>query len=95
MASGVEVNYYATTFVINMGVSLLALGMFIYAVAAIVPTLSITVRRLHDAGLSAWWMLLLIPMAIPGVSFVAGIIMLVFTLLPTKVNDNPYQKNNL
>ena len=46
-----------------------------YSMAAIIPSLSISVRRLHDVGYSGWTMLLgLIP-------FVGSIILLVFSCL--------------
>lgn len=92
--AGVTYTPYGYDFVFNGGIMLLIFVLFIYGIAAIIPSLSMNVRRLHDAGLSAWWMLLLIPMAMPGISFVASIIMLVFCLLPTKTDGNPYHKFN-
>ena len=42
------------------------------------PSLALTVRRLHDVNMSGWMVLLgLIP-------FVGGLIVLIFTLLPSK-----------
>ncbi|WP_050755601.1 DUF805 domain-containing protein [Kingella oralis] len=32
--------------------------MMLYALATIVPTCAVTVRRLHDADYSGWWLLL-------------------------------------
>lgn len=50
----------------------------IWFLAVIVPSLAVTVRRLHDVNMSGWMILLgLIP-------FVGGIIVLVFTLLGPK-----------
>ena len=31
--------------------------MMFYALATIVPTCAVTVRRLHDAAYSGWWLL--------------------------------------
>lgn len=50
----------------------------VWGLAVVVPSLALTVRRLHDVNMSGWMILLgLIP-------FVGGIIVLVFTLLPPK-----------
>lgn len=52
--------------------------MFLFWAATIVPSLAITWRRLHDAGFSGlFFFLSLIP-------YVGGLILLVFTVLPTK-----------
>jgi uncharacterized membrane protein YhaH (DUF805 family) len=53
-----------------------ALLFFLWVVVNIVPQLSVSVRRLHDAGHSGWW---LPASLIPFVGFVV----LVFYLLPT------------
>ena len=36
---------------------------YAFALAILTPSLAVTVRRLHDAGRSAWWLSMLIPMA--------------------------------
>ena len=60
----------------------MALGLFY--VAVIVPTLAVTVRRLHDAGYSGWLVLLnLIP-------WFGGLILLVFTLMPESPSGARY-----
>ena len=52
--------------------------------ATLLPSLTLTVRRLHDTGKSAWFLLMvLIPIAGP-------IIMLVFFLLPSDRGENKY-----
>lgn len=48
----------------------------IWGVATIIPTLAIHARRLHDANLRAWWILIAL------VPFVGSIILLVLTILP-------------
>lgn len=61
---------------------LLAAGLFYLAV--LVPTIALTVRRLHDAGLSGWLVLLgLIPS-------LGGLILLVFAVLPPSPNGARY-----
>jgi uncharacterized membrane protein YhaH (DUF805 family) len=67
---------------------------FLYLLAVIVPTVAVTVRRLHDTGKSGWFFLLTF------IPLVGGIIMLVFTCTDgergansygadPKMNDNP------
>lgn len=57
--------------------AVLVLGL-VAALALVVPSIAVQVRRLHDANLSGWfWLMNLIPYA-------GGIIMLVFMLLASK-----------
>jgi uncharacterized membrane protein YhaH (DUF805 family) len=57
---------------------------FLYAIAIILPTLAVSVRRLHDTGKSGWFMLIaLIP-------FVGGIIVFVFTCIEGNKAPNAY-----
>ena len=50
----------------------------VWFLAVIVPSLALTVRRLHDSNFSGWmYLIVLIP-------FIGGIILLVFTLLESK-----------
>lgn len=53
-----------------------------------IPNISIAVRRLHDSGMSGWWLLILI---IP----IVNLITLYFYIRPTKVIDNPYAMNSI
>ncbi len=49
--------------------------LVLYAVAALLPSISVLVRRLHDANLSGWWSLLtLIPFAGPVIAVIFGIL---------------------
>ncbi|MEU0100762.1 DUF805 domain-containing protein [Streptomyces sp. NPDC006267] len=60
---------------------------YIYAVAILVPTLAVGVRRLHDTGRSGWWLLLgLIPL-------VGAIILIVFLASEGKPETNQYGVN--
>ena len=61
---------------------LVAMGLFYLAV--LVPSIAVTVRRLHDAGYSGWLVLLAL---IPSIG---GLIVLVFTLLPSSPNGARY-----
>ncbi|MGO9427002.1 MAG: DUF805 domain-containing protein [Steroidobacteraceae bacterium] len=59
----------------------------IYLLATLVPSLAVTVRRLHDTGRSGWWILL-------GLVPVVGVIMLiVFLALDGSPQDNDYGTN--
>jgi uncharacterized membrane protein YhaH (DUF805 family) len=49
----------------------------VFALGIIVPTLALTVRRLHDGGYSGWLALLML------VPYVGGLIIMIFALLPS------------
>ena len=56
----------------------------IYWVATILPSLAVSVRRLHDIDKSAWWLLIgLIP-------WIGGIIFLILMVLKTYPHPNKY-----
>lgn len=63
------------------GVDLL-LGLVMLAL--FLPALSVLVRRLHDTGFSGWWVLLY------GVPYVGGLVLLIFTLMPSVSHANVY-----
>lgn len=52
-----------------------ALAHAVFTLYVFIPSLAVTVRRLHDSGKSAWWLLLLL---IPGVG---QLVLLIFMLL--------------
>ncbi|HEX8209800.1 MAG TPA: DUF805 domain-containing protein [Longimicrobium sp.] len=58
-----------------------------YSLAAFIPGLSVTVRRLHDTGKSGWWMLINL---IPLIGF---IVFLVFMFQDSQMGDNEYGPN--
>ena len=55
----------------------------IIALACIVPTISVTTRRLHDTGKSGWWQLLYL-------TCIGGIVILIFCALDSDPGDNQY-----
>lgn len=55
-----------------------------YALAAFIPGLAVTVRRLHDIDKSGWWIL------ISFVPIVGGIVLLVMTVLDGTHGSNQY-----
>ena len=74
----------AGTFDDEFGVGLLG-GLFV--LGTFIPSLAVTVRRLHDTDRSGWWILLnLVPL-------VGGIIVLVFTCLDGTSGDNRFGPN--
>ncbi|MFC4639830.1 DUF805 domain-containing protein [Deinococcus hohokamensis] len=69
------------------GVSLMfGLLLLIYALAVLVPSIAVTVRRLHDTGKSGWWYLLnFIPFA--------SLVILVFMVLDSQPGSNKWGPN--
>lgn len=66
------------------GIGLLSL---FYSLGVLLPSLAVTVRRLHDTGRSGWWLLIgLIPL-------VGGIVLLVFMVLDGQPGSNQYGPN--
>ncbi len=64
-----------------LGTGLLGL---LYAVAVFVPGLAVGVRRLHDTGRSAWWLLIaLIPL-------IGAIVLIVFLATDGERRSNAY-----
>ncbi|HXK52365.1 DUF805 domain-containing protein [Candidatus Nomurabacteria bacterium] len=83
--------YFALAFV--MGVSsnintnlgaIFSIVYYVYMFAVLIPSIAVSVRRLHDTNKSGWLLLLsLIP-------FIGGIIVFVFTVLPSDAGPNAY-----
>lgn len=64
-----------------------AIPYFLYALAVIVPSFAVAVRRLHDIGKSGWWILIgLVPL-------IGGIILLVWACTDSEPGDNRYGPN--
>lgn len=71
----------------NLIFSIIPIVNVIWYIATIVPSLALSVRRLHDVGKSGWWMLLsLIPI-------VGSIVILVWLLTDSDMNENEYGKS--
>jgi len=59
--------------------------------AMLVPSVAVTVRRLHDRDMSGWWYLgVIIVGAIPFVGFLANIPILVLMALPGTLGSNRF-----
>lgn len=59
----------------------------LFSIILIIPTLSVTVRRLHDVGKSGWWVLISL---IPIIGF---IVLLVFTVKDSESKTNNFGPN--
>jgi uncharacterized membrane protein YhaH (DUF805 family) len=59
----------------------------IYGLAVLIPSLAVTVRRLHDIDRSGWWILIAL------VPLIGVIVLLVFALLEGTPGDNQYGPN--
>lgn len=65
----------------------LAMGVaYLYALATLLPSIAVGVRRLHDIGMSGWWILL-------GLVPIAGIVLLVFFCKDGQPGENQYGPN--
>lgn len=70
------------------GVGLL---MLLYAAIVLVPSIAVTVRRLHDRDMSGWWYLgAIIGGMIPVVGFLVSIAFLVLMALPGTPGPNRF-----
>ena len=75
---------FATGLVIEPDIGILTT---IFSLVILIPSLSVTVRRLHDIGRTGWWLLLgLIPL-------LGWIALLVLTLLDSESGSNKYGPN--
>ena len=63
---------------------LAAMIYLVYALAVFLPSISLTVRRLHDIGRTGAWIF------VSFVPLVGGIALLVFTLTESQAGDNEY-----
>lgn len=82
-------------FIISFGITILGaithlnLGLlsFLYSLAIIIPSICVSIRRLHDTGRSGWWLLIgLIPL-------IGGIVLLIFMIIDSQPGANQYGPN--
>lgn len=63
----------------------------VYWLATIIPTVAVTVRRLHDRDMSGWWYLGVIVLSfIPLVGMLVSLAFLVIMFLPGTVGPNRF-----
>jgi uncharacterized membrane protein YhaH (DUF805 family) len=60
----------------------------VYTLSVLLPSLAVTVRRLHDTGRSGWWFLILL------VPIVGAIVLLVFMATPGDEMANRFGANS-
>jgi uncharacterized membrane protein YhaH (DUF805 family) len=71
----------------GMGAGALGIFYIVYGLGNLLPSLAVSVRRLHDTGRSGWWVFIsLVPLA-------GGIVLLVFFLLDSQPGANRFGPN--
>ncbi|MEW4218440.1 DUF805 domain-containing protein [Rossellomorea marisflavi] len=84
---------FYSVILISLIIESMGLGVFgillagIYYLAIFIPSLAVTVRRLHDMGRSGWWYF------ISFVPFAGGIILIVFCCLDSENGNNQWGSN--
>src|SRR5690242_4729850 len=68
----------------GLGYSLISLG---YSLFVMIPSLAVSVRRLHDIGRSGWWLL------IAFVPLIGAIVLLVFNVTDSEPGSNAFGPN--
>lgn len=69
----------------------LGLLLLIYSLAVLIPSVAVTVRRLHDRDMSGWWYLgAVVGSMIPIIGFIVPIAFLVLMALPGTPGPNRY-----
>ena len=59
----------------------------IYTLAVLIPSVAVSVRRLHDTNRSGWWLLIsLVPL-------IGGFVLLVFLVFDSEPEENQYGAN--
>ncbi len=65
--------------------------IMIWALGTFIPSIAVTVRRLHDRDMSGWWYLgLIVASLIPLINIIASIAFLVLMVLPGTPGENRY-----
>ena len=59
----------------------------LYSLAVLIPCIAVSVRRLHDTDRSGWWLLIgLVPL-------IGAIVLLIFMVQDSKLDENQYGSN--
>ncbi len=67
------------------------IGFCLWALATVIPSIAVTVRRLHDRNLTGWlYLAVCIAQFIPFVGIIAAIALLVVMVLPGTPGPNKY-----
>ncbi len=62
----------------------------IYGLAVLIPSIAVSIRRLHDIGKRGWWILLSV---IPLVNIIGIFVLLFFYVQDSKPGENEYGPN--
>lgn len=90
---GYDLGHSSTYGYLGVGIiGMVALVLYgIYALFCLIPTISICVRRLHDIGLSGWWLVpLFIVSFIPILSFIVSIVSTILYCIDGKAETNQW-----
>jgi len=76
----------------GLGLSSAGLGLYVlYALAVLIPSIAVTVRRLHDRDMSGWWYPgLAVAGLIPLIGILASIGLFVLMVLPGTAGSNRF-----
>ena len=69
------------------GVYLTVILVIVFLFAHFIPSIALTVRRLHDTGKSGWWYLIVF------VPYLGNFVIFIFTLIDGDRGDNKYGSN--
>lgn len=74
------------------GLAMVFIGIYvIFYLAILIPSIAVSVRRLHDRNLSGWWYLgMILASFIPFIGFIASIAFLVVMCLKGTDGENKY-----
>jgi uncharacterized membrane protein YhaH (DUF805 family) len=65
-------------------IAIFALALVVYAIVSFIPSIAVTVRRLHDTDKSGWWLLIVF------VPYIGAIVLLIFMILPSSPGINRF-----
>lgn len=68
----------------DMGIGLLG---GIYSLAVLLPTIGVSIRRLHVTGRSGWWLLMVF------IPLLGAIVLIVFLVMDSDAGENQYGPN--
>lgn len=71
---------------LGFGLSFIPVIGWILRLVILLPSLAVQVRRLHDMGRSAWWLLLLVP----PITIIGVIVLLIMSIFPGTPGPNRY-----
>ena len=64
-----------------------AILLLVVALGLILPGITVVIRRMHDIGMSGWWLLLIVPLYFV---YIGSLILLVISLIPSSDKANKH-----